>query len=379
MELWGQAALAWDSLLAVVFFVQHSGMIRRGLRARLSPVIPAHYHGALFTIVSGIVLTTLVVFWQPSGSSVYELKGPVRLLMRGFFFMAVAGLGWGVYALRQFDPFGGGALRAYLSGKPLRPQQFVARGPYLWVRHPFYFFVLVMIWSCPDLTGDRLLFNILWTLWICVGAVLEEADLVAQFGEAYRAYRRRVPMLIPWPKISGSQWLKVLILASAAALPINQPVWALEFGEPPPTVELKGELGGRLDATPWCSDELREKLSVVFYVSPDEKDTNNPASEALDKEKFPADRFRSYGIINMAASMMPNFLINAALKEKQKRYPLTIYVRDYNKVLVNAWKIADHSSDVLVFDRNAILIFRKDGKLTSEEIEKLVKTVRDNL
>ena len=172
--------------------------------------------------------------------------------------------------------------------------------------------------------------------------------------------------------------LKVLILLSAVLL-INQPVWALEFGEPPPKVELKDKLGGRLDAQPWSSDELPGKLSVVFYVSPDEKDTNNPASDALDKEKFPADRFRSYGIINMAASMMPNFLINAALKEKQKRYPLTIYVRDYNKVLVNAWKIADHSSDVLVFDRNATLIFRKDGKLTSEEIEKLVKTVRDNL
>ena len=173
-------------------------------------------------------------------------------------------------------------------------------------------------------------------------------------------------------------WLIVLILVMAALL-INQVVWALECGEPPPSVELKEKVGARLDGTPWSSDELQGKVSVIFYVSPDEKDTNNPASDALDKEKFPADRFRSYGIINMAASMMPNFLINAALKEKQKRYPLTIYVRDYNKVLVNAWKIADHSSDVLVFDRNAILIFRKDGKLTSEEIEKLVKTVRDNL
>ncbi|MGO8944383.1 MAG: hypothetical protein ACLQJ7_12005, partial [Syntrophobacteraceae bacterium] len=61
--------------------------------------------------------------------------------------------------------------------------------------------------------------------------------------------------------------LRVLILLSAALL-INQAAWALEFGEPPPTVELKGELGGRLDATPWCSDELRGKLSVIFYVSP---------------------------------------------------------------------------------------------------------------
>ncbi len=172
--------------------------------------------------------------------------------------------------------------------------------------------------------------------------------------------------------------LKILIFLSAALL-INQSAWALEFGEPPPKVELKEKLGGRLDAKPWSSDELQGKVSVVFYVSPDERDTNNPASDALDKEKFPADRFISYGIINMAASMLPNFVINSALKAKQERYPRTIYVRDYDKVLVHAWEIADHSSNVLVFDQKGTLIFRKDGKLTAEEIQKLVKTVRDNL
>jgi uncharacterized protein len=173
-------------------------------------------------------------------------------------------------------------------------------------------------------------------------------------------------------------WLKVLILVSAALL-INQLAWALEFGEPPPKVELKEKLGGRLDATPWSTDELQGRLSLIFYVSPDEKDTNNPASDAVDKEKFPTDRLISYGIVNMAASMLPNFVINAALKQKQERYPRTIYVKDYNKVMVQAWKIADHSSDVMLFDKKGTLIFRKDGKLTAEEIQKLVKTIADNL
>jgi len=173
-------------------------------------------------------------------------------------------------------------------------------------------------------------------------------------------------------------WLIVLILVMAALL-INQVVWALECGEPPPSVELKEKVGARLDGTPWSSDELQGKVSVIFYVSPDEKDTNNPASDALDKEKFPTDRFQSYGIVNMAASMLPNFAINLALKQKQERYPTTIYVRDYKKVLVQAWNIADHSSNVMVFNKKGTLIFRKDGKLTGEEIQKLVKSVQDNL
>ena len=55
------------------------------------------------------------------------------------------------------------------------------------------------------------------------------------------------------------------------------------------------------------------------------------------------------------------------------------YSKDYKKVLVNAWKIADNSSNVLVFDKQGKLIFRKDGKLTQEEIQTLVKAIRDHL
>ncbi len=172
--------------------------------------------------------------------------------------------------------------------------------------------------------------------------------------------------------------VKILILMSAVFL-IHQVALALEIGEVPPKVELKEKLGGRLDGKPWSSEELQGKVFVIFYVDPDEKDTNNPASEALDKEKFPPDKFQSYGIINMAATWLPNFAISSALEEKQKKYPKTIYVRDYKKVLVHAWKIADDSSNVLAFDKKGKLIFRKDGKLTNEEIQKLIKAIRDNL
>ncbi len=160
---------------------------------------------------------------------------------------------------------------------------------------------------------------------------------------------------------------------------MNQHAHALEIGEMPAKVELKEKLGGRLDGKPWSSDELQGKVHVLFYVDPDEKDTNNDASEALDKEKFPVDKFQSVGIINMAATWLPNFAISSALKDKQKRYPRTIYVRDYKKVLVNVWKIADDSSDVLAFDKKGRLIFRKDGKLTAEEIQSLIKVIRDHL
>ena len=171
-----------------------------------------------------------------------------------------------------------------------------------------------------------------------------------------------------------------LALLVSVSFLLTPAAWAgMDMGQVPPKVELKQDLGGRLDGTPWGSDELKGKVHVIFYVDPDEKDTNNDASDALNKEKFPAAKFQSFGIINMAATWLPNFAISSSLEEKQKQYPRTLYVRDYKKAVVKAWGIADDSSDVLAFDKQGRLIFRKDGKLNAEEIQKLLKVIKDNL
>lgn len=168
------------------------------------------------------------------------------------------------------------------------------------------------------------------------------------------------------------------ILAPVLLCLVVQPAWAdLAIGQAPKPVTLQGDLGGRLDGTPWSSDTLNGKVSVLFYVDPDEKDLNNDASEALKAANFPRDKYQSFGIINMAATWLPNFAISSSLKKKQKQYKDTIYVRDYDKVLVKEWGLTDDTSDVLAFDKNGILIFRKDGKLSEQDIETLVKSIGD--
>ena len=159
-----------------------------------------------------------------------------------------------------------------------------------------------------------------------------------------------------------------------------QPVWAgLEVGQMPDKVELSGDDGGRLDGSPWSSDELKGKVHVLFYVDPDEKDLNNDTSEALRLGDLPKDKYQSYAVINMDATWMPNFAISSSLEAKQEKYPTAIYVRDYDKVLVKKWGIADDNSDVLAFDKQGKLIFIKEGKLGPEDIKKLIRVVRENL
>jgi methanethiol S-methyltransferase len=196
------AVLVWDGGLAILFFVQHSIMIRRSFRSRFADVVPPLYHGAVFTIVSGIMLTTLVLTWQTSTLGLHEFHGLARWMLRGVFCLGLAVFVWGMFTLRSlkaFDPFGLAAVVAHMRGRQLEPPKFIISGPYVYVRHPLYLAMLMLIWSNPDLTADRLLFNILSTVWIYLATILEEADLLRDFGESYREYQGKVRMLIPWP------------------------------------------------------------------------------------------------------------------------------------------------------------------------------------
>lgn len=190
--------LLWDTFLSLVFFVQHSGMIRRSFRRRLAVVASPRYHGAAYTIASGIALAVVVIFWQRSESTLLVLQGIPRLIATGCSLLAVFFFALSAYSLRSFDPLGIGPIRAHLRQIDHQPGPFVVRGPYRWVRHPLYSCILVMFWANPDLTMDRLLFNVLWTAWIYVGAILEERDLTREFGGVYTQYQKTVPMLIPW-------------------------------------------------------------------------------------------------------------------------------------------------------------------------------------
>jgi protein-S-isoprenylcysteine O-methyltransferase Ste14 len=190
--------LFFDFCLSVVFFLQHSGMVRKSFRRFLSQFLPEAYVGAFYAISSGIVLFVVVIFWQGTSGTVATAEGALRLLLRAIFAASLVGFYWGTNALGFFDPYGIRAIKYHLRGKKTKEIPLTISGPYRFVRHPLYFFVLLMIWSNPYLTLDRLLFNVLWTVWIYVGAFLEERDLVADFGEAYRKYKRKVPMLIPW-------------------------------------------------------------------------------------------------------------------------------------------------------------------------------------
>jgi protein-S-isoprenylcysteine O-methyltransferase Ste14 len=190
-------ALWWDTGLSLAFFAVHSGLVRRSFRRWSARFVPEEFAGAVYAIASGAVLLAALVFWR-SGRPLYEPPpGAVRWPVRGVFLLALLVFLWAGLSLKGFDPCGLRPILDRLKDRVPRRIPFSARGAYRWVRHPLYATMIVMAWSCPDLTVDRLLFDVLWTGWMVAATRLEERDLVAQFGREYRDYQRMVPMLVP--------------------------------------------------------------------------------------------------------------------------------------------------------------------------------------
>ncbi len=196
--------LLFNTGLSLAFFLQHSVMVRSSFKENLTKIIPAAYHGAFYSVISGIFLFIVIIFWQ-AAAPLWEAQGLTRLFLRLLFLLPVAGFFWAVKSLGFFDPFGIQAIFERDHHTKHHPVKFIVKGPYRWVRHPLYFFILIMIWSYPDLSADRLLFNIMWSVWIIIGAILEEKDLISQFGNTYREYQKFVPMLLPYKGIFTGQ------------------------------------------------------------------------------------------------------------------------------------------------------------------------------
>ena len=192
-------------LLLGLFAVQHSVMARQQFKALLTRGLPVAAERGLYVLLSGLVLALLYWQWRPIPDQIWHVENDyLSTAIWALYF-----LGWGIivvstFLISHFQLMGLKQVYRNWLGQPHEPQaEFKTPLLYKIVRHPIYFGMLLVFWAAPTMTVGHLLFSVGATGYILIGASLEERDLIAVFGDAYRKYRREVSMLVPWPKRGG--------------------------------------------------------------------------------------------------------------------------------------------------------------------------------
>ncbi len=173
-------------------------LLVRGLGSRADRLyMPA------YSLVAVLTISPLAyLLYKNPGRTLYRIPSPWRWLMVGGQLIAA------LIAPKAFqDAPHRFKIRSQLSA-PQTPEagSLNIKGIYRWIRDPFLLSGLVMIWLTPIMTVNLLVIYLLTTIYLFIGSLHWEKRLVAQFGDEYREYQKRVHRIIPRLKGTGKEF-----------------------------------------------------------------------------------------------------------------------------------------------------------------------------
>jgi protein-S-isoprenylcysteine O-methyltransferase Ste14 len=149
-------------------------------------------------LYNGFALLTFLPVWLAYQEAPRQYVTSWRGSEVGGWAVLVTGLAVGLVALRGYD-------LAEFTGWPVRPMNaeygvLRQQGLLRLIRHPLYSAILLVLAGLflREPAWANLLFGGFAFLYIRIGIYFEERKLIAVFGDQYRQYKGRVPMLVPF-------------------------------------------------------------------------------------------------------------------------------------------------------------------------------------
>jgi protein-S-isoprenylcysteine O-methyltransferase Ste14 len=197
------------------YFVIHSLLASISVKQWLMRILPerAHYYRIAFNIIAILLLIVPAGFMIAKGGEViWDWPLPLKWLAN---LLALAAVIVFIWTFRYYDMYE--FLGVKQSGdcrEGVFDQEIFKVSPFhRYVRHPWYFLVLVVIWT-RDMDYMVLTTAIALSVYFFVGSRLEERKLIIYHGEVYRRYCEKVPGIIPrpWRYLTKEQTRSLLAL-----------------------------------------------------------------------------------------------------------------------------------------------------------------------
>jgi len=198
MDLSQSERLMTTAALWIAWCVVHSLLNSEGPigRTRFVSEYLRLYYRLLYSIVAAGTLALVLWLIPTEGEApIWSWHGPLRFIQT-FLWAAAATMFYFSFKWINIWRFLGLTVVGVGSRRGSDPAGLVTWGIYGVIRHPQFLAGLIILWS-RDLTDNALVTNTVLSLYLILGARIEEKRLLVKYGDEYRKYMSKVPGFIP--------------------------------------------------------------------------------------------------------------------------------------------------------------------------------------
>lgn len=179
------------ALSLVFYYFVHSLLATPAVKKFFISRLSFKNYRLFYSLTSVVLLAIPVNYYFNSPSKIYLNTGIAGRLA----FLTLALLSYRVFVLS----FRRVRLSEFLGFQPTENNSLIVTGIYRHLRHPLYFATIALLAGLfIAIPSDKnLILLTVTTLYVIVGALLEEGRLIQEFGDKYVAYRSQTPMLLP--------------------------------------------------------------------------------------------------------------------------------------------------------------------------------------
>ncbi|WP_394249365.1 YtfJ family protein [Vibrio profundi] len=180
---------------------------------------------------------------------------------------------------------------------------------------------------------------------------------------------------------------KNLIALLLATTPLLANAHNLTVGQPVPAVAVSshGEITLQNKETnyqAWETKQLLGKVRVIQAIAgrSSSKELNAPLMAAITASKFDEANYQTTTVINQDDAIWGtgSFVKSSAESSKQE-FPWSSMVVDEDGKVAQAWELQEESSAIIVQDKQGTVLFVKEGALSEDEVNTVIKLIAANI
>ena len=194
-------AVSW-----IIWCGVHSGMISATVTGYLKSRFGSRFrfYRLVYNLVAIATIIPVILYGQSlQGNAIFRWEGLMILVQVPWLIIAVLLFLAGARRYDMLQFVGLRQIRTETSHSVLTETgKLDTRGILGITRHPWYLATIMLIWA-RTLDISALITNIILTIYLIVGTVLEEGKLLREYGEDYREYQEKVSMLFPFKYVKS--------------------------------------------------------------------------------------------------------------------------------------------------------------------------------